>query len=86
MSPWLLAAWIACQSFDEGTTQYGLRHGFREANPAMQHVRTPIKISVNVAAFLLYRRTHVKAVPIAMIATGCTGGTWNTYQFTRKKE
>ena len=84
VSPLLLAAWLVCQSFDEGTTQYALRHNFHEGNGAMQHARTPIKVSVNIAALLAYRKTRVKAIPWVMAATGCTGGSWNTYQLTRR--
>lgn len=83
MSPWLLTAWLACQAFDEGTTSYGLHHGFRESNPLMQRARLPIRVSVNIGALIYYRKTHAKLIPVLMAATGCVGGSWNTYQLRK---
>lgn len=81
--PWLLTAWIACQSLDGGTTAYGFRHGFREGNVVMQRAIVPIKVSVNVGAILWYRHTKRRALPVTYALAGCTGGSWNLYQLRR---
>ncbi len=86
MNAFLLTAWIACQSFDAGSTYAALHSGrFREGNPIMSHrVLYPLKLSVNLTALWAYHKVakshpaSAAVIPITFIATGCIAGTLNT--------
>jgi hypothetical protein len=85
MNAFLLTAWIACQSFDAGSTYVAIRSGhFHEANPAMSHrALYPLKLTVNLTALWAYHKVGKShratvAIPIAFAATGCVAGTLNT--------
>lgn len=85
MNPFLLTAWIACQTFDVTTTRMALNRGGREMNPIMRRGMVPLKLSVNLFGILVYRKTHEKALPIAFSIGGCAAGSWNTYQLRRRR-
>ena len=86
MNPWLLAAWIGCQAFDGATTAVALQRGAIELNPILsaQPARLyPIKIGVNLGAYLWARRLPKgpqRAVGALFAATGCAAGAWNIRQ------
>lgn len=89
MHPWLLAAWIGCQSFDMTSTAINLRHPqIHEANPIMRGPRGYVlKASVNVGAIVWQRaafRTGPNArskarfvLPAIMAGAGCLAGAGN---------
>src|SRR4051812_31372922 len=88
MNPFLLAAWFACQSLDATTTVVALRNPqLTEGNPIMRKAGIPIRVSVNVLAFMAYRKAEtrqksagVRAIPYVLTATGCAAGVWNMKQ------
>ena len=88
MTPFLFAAWIACQSFDAVTTAVALhRPGVVEANPLMRHGGFAIRLSVNLGAAFVQRKTTGKtrfALPAAFAASGCLAGTYNLRQLSRR--
>lgn len=82
----LLTAWIGCQSLDIGTTVYALQQpGYRETNPVVARgLFYPVKISVNVGAFLLWKdllksnhRTAARVIAGSSAASGCVAGGLN---------
>jgi hypothetical protein len=88
MNPLLLTIWFGCQAFDATSTIVALQNPMlREGNPVMAKAGIPIRVSVNVLAFLAYRKAErreaskaVRTVPYILAATGCTAGVWNTRQ------
>ena len=84
MNPFIIAAWLACQSLDAVTTEIAIKHyNGVEMNPFMQKARFPIRIGVNLLGILVYRKTKTKVVPSVAIATGCAAGTWNILQMVK---
>lgn len=88
MYPWILAAWIGCQVFDQTSTAVNLRDPrIYEANPIMRGTRGyALKISVNIAAIVWQRQTFhgpratAKAryvMPLIMAGAGCLAGAQN---------
>ena len=86
----LIAAWLACQSLDLGTTLYGLHTGrVHEGNAVMRggHLAA-VKVSVNVGALWGQRRYLDRTgarwiLPAAFATTGCLAGTWNLRTIAR---
>lgn len=85
MNPFILAAWITCQSLDATTTAVALaRPTLTEANPIMAGSRgIPLRVSINLSAVLLARRAtrpqrHV--IGVALATSGCSAGAWNLHQ------
>lgn len=89
MNPWLLAAWIGCQSLDLGSTAWVTHQpGVRESNPFLQGPQGyTLKVSVNIGTFVAVRHAVRQqphspvrwAAPTAMATLGCAAGAWNLH-------
>lgn len=81
----ILAAWIACQAADAGTTLYALHTalGARETNPIMRPAGLTIRASANLYAIWQYRKARPgqkKTIAAAFAVSGCAAASWNLYQ------
>lgn len=83
---WPMMLWLACQSFDMGTTAYALHSGrFREANGLLRGHVLVMKVGINVGMFALHHQVqqeHPRVIPLVMAGTGCAAGGWNLRQLT----
>lgn len=84
----ILAAWIACQAADAGTTAYALHAvpAAREANPIMRPAGLTIRASANLYALWQWRKASSKQKTIiasAFAVSGCTAAGWNLKEINK---